>query len=90
MVIILTKLNATGANAEHKIFLSPPDPECFPDGECGTIESPNYFSCVSGETGGDYHGREGLAAAGLLRQANGFFQRVIVIGAVGHLHTDIS
>jgi len=29
--------NATGSAAEHKIFLSPPDPTCFPDGACGEI-----------------------------------------------------
>jgi len=29
--------NATSSAAEHKIFLSPPDLTCFPDGECGEI-----------------------------------------------------
>ena len=38
--------NATGAAAEHKIFLSEPDPVVFPNGECGEITAASTFHCT--------------------------------------------
>ncbi len=38
--------NATGAAAEHKIFLSEPDPLVFPDGQCGQIIASSTFKCI--------------------------------------------
>lgn len=35
----------TTVNAEHKIFFNPPDPCAFPDGECGTVDFEDQFSC---------------------------------------------
>ena len=43
----IENVNATGNSAEHKIFLSPPDPVCFPDGECGEITVIN-LTCEPG------------------------------------------
>lgn len=37
--------NLTNNLAEHKIFLNEPDPECFPDGLCGGIDSAPTFLC---------------------------------------------
>lgn len=37
--------NATDNAAEHLIFLTPPDPLLFPDGECGTVSSSGEIRC---------------------------------------------
>ena len=39
--------NATLNSAQHRIFLSEPDPMLFPDGVCGEIDIPQTFSCLN-------------------------------------------
>jgi len=38
-------VNVTEEAAEHLIFLNEPDPEGFPDGECGALMAPEGFTC---------------------------------------------
>ncbi|MBC6993338.1 PKD domain-containing protein [Neolewinella lacunae] len=38
-------VNATNASAQHRIFLSLPDIELFPDGECGMVTAAETFRC---------------------------------------------
>ncbi|RME95240.1 MAG: hypothetical protein D6772_13450, partial [Bacteroidetes bacterium] len=40
--------NRTDNSAQHQIFLSEPDPEFFPDGECGQVIPASTFRCTGG------------------------------------------
>jgi len=40
-------INETVRAAEHQIFLNEPDPEVFPDGECGDITAAAEFTCTA-------------------------------------------
>jgi PKD repeat protein len=42
--------NATGAAAEHQIFLNEPDSNIFEDGECGEIVAGTIFNCETDTT----------------------------------------
>ncbi|MEL6275859.1 MAG: hypothetical protein AAFU03_12220, partial [Bacteroidota bacterium] len=40
------ELNLTGSSAEHLIFIETPDPELFPDGECGDVFVDENLQCT--------------------------------------------
>ncbi|MGH1436798.1 MAG: T9SS type A sorting domain-containing protein [Lewinella sp.] len=41
--------NVTDDFAEHLVFLAPPDPAVFPDGECGELTVAPFFNCAGSE-----------------------------------------